>query len=303
MGSTILITGGSGLIGNALTLLLLAKGYHVNHLSRNPVPNNIPNLKIFRWDVNEGTIDPNCIHGVTALVHLAGENISEEPWTPERLQQITRSRTKSSELIYELLHKEQHHVEAVISASAAGYYGDRQDEVLTEDSPPGQAIMTETTVAWEKAVQQGDSLGLRVVTLRTGVVLDRRKGALPEFERPIRMGIAAPLGTGQQWIPWIHLNDLIRLYLYALESEQLQGVFNACAPEQITNAQLTAALRKKLGISIPLPPVPSFLLKILLGPMSEIALDSTRMTSYRIETSGFDFNFPTLSKALDDLYQ
>ena len=202
-----------------------------------------------------------------------------------------------------MLKKEENNVNAVLSASAAGYYGDRGDEVLTEDSAPGQAILTKTTIDWEAAVHQGTDRGLRVVTLRTGVVLDRRKGALPEFERPIRLGVAAPLGTGKQWIPWIHLSDLSTLYAFALESEELQGAFNACAPEQVTNAQFTAALRKRLGRSIPLPPVPGFLLKAVLGQMSEIVLASTRMSSYRIEAAGFKFKFPTLEQAFDDLYQ
>ncbi|HEY0897927.1 MAG TPA: TIGR01777 family oxidoreductase [Sphingobacteriaceae bacterium] len=303
MAGTILITGGSGMIGKALTELLLEKGYSVNHLSQNPRESQLAGLKIFGWNVQEGTVDPACLNNVSAVIHLAGENISKKPWTRKRRDEIVSSRTKSIELIYQLLHKEpQHNVQTVISASASGYYGDRAEEVLTEESGPGEGFLSETTVAWESAVQQSEDLSLRIVCLRTGVVLDRSNGALPQLEKPIKAGFAAPLGSGKQWVPWIHIKDLARMYLFALETEHLKGAFNACAPQQITNEELTAAIRKHQGRSIPMPNVPAFLLRVVMGQMSEIVLASTRMSSYRIETSGFTFEFPTIQTALDDLY-
>lgn len=303
MPGTILITGGSGMIGKALTALLLEKGFLVNHLSQNPSESREPGLSIFKWNVQEGFIDTACLQNVTAVVHLAGANISKKPWTKNRRAEIVSSRTRSIELIYKLLKGDPNHtIRTVVSASASGYYGDRGEEVVTEESEPGKGFLSDTTLAWENAVKKGEELNLRIVHLRTGVVLDRSNGALPQLEKPIKMGFAAPLGSGKQWVPWIHLKDLVKMYLFVLESQHLKGSINACAPQQITNEQLTAAIRKQLRRSIPMPSVPAILLRVIMGKMSEIVLASTRMSSYRIESSGFDFEFPTIQQALDDLY-
>lgn len=303
MHGTILITGGSGLVGRALTRLLLDEDYRVNHLSRRPVRPENPNVQVFAWDPGKGYADPGCISGVSAIVHLAGENIGKERWTPERRRAIAASRTGSIRLLYDLLRRTpDHQVRAVVSASAAGYYGDRGDEVLTESSGPGKGFLSETVTAWEQAVSEGEDLGLRTALLRCGIVLDRRDGALPELEKPLRAGFAFALGSGKQWVPWIHIRDLARLYEFMLRSDGLQGPFNACAPEQVTNSGLIAAIRQKKGPSLPLPNVPGFMLRAILGDRSELVLTSTRMSSYSIETSGFSFQYPTLQAALDDLY-
>jgi uncharacterized protein (TIGR01777 family) len=299
----ILITGGSGMIGRAVTHQLLEKGSHVNQLSRKPMEGTDRNLQIFFWNIEDGYADPMSIGGVTDIIHLAGENIGEKRWTAERRRKILSSRTESIRLIFKLLRENpDHQVRSIISASASGYYGDRGDQVLTEDSGPGNGFLSETVLEWEKAVQEGKELGLRVVMLRCGIVLNKDEGALPQLERPIRAGFGAALGTGKQWVPWIHIGDLAALYLFLLTSEHLQGPFNACAPEQVTNERLTQEVRKRLGWSIPMPNVPALLLKAALGKMSELVLASTRMSSYRIEAAGFTYRYPTIQQCLDALY-
>jgi uncharacterized protein len=304
MQGKILITGGSGMIGTALTHQLLEKGHQVNHLSRKPIEETNGNLQIFLWNIEDGYADPTSIRGVTDIIHLAGENIGEKRWTAERRTKIISSRTESIRLIFKLLRENpDHQVRSIISASASGYYGDRGDEVLTEGSGPGKGFLSETVIEWEEAVQEGKELGLRVVMLRCGIVLNKDEGALPQLEKPMRAGFASALGTGKQWVPWIHIEDLAALYLFILTSEHLQGPFNACAPEQINNERLTQEVRKRLGWSVPMPNVPAFLLKAALGKMSELVLASTRMSSYRIEAAGFTYRYPTVQQCLDELYK
>ncbi|HEY0895261.1 MAG TPA: TIGR01777 family oxidoreductase [Sphingobacteriaceae bacterium] len=303
MQGKILITGGSGMVGSALTRRLLENGFSVSHLSRNPGRSGDSRLQTFQWDVGKGYADPDSFGDVTAIIHLAGENIGSNRWTPERRRAILTSRTESIRLLYRLLRKMPgHQVRTVVSASAAGYYGDRGDEVLTETSGPGSGFLSDTVTSWEQAVLEGEDLGLRIAMLRCGIVLDRSGGALPAIEKPLRAGFASELGSGRQWVPWIHLRDLVRLYQYLLDSPELQGPFNACAPEQITNAGLTAALRKRTGRSILMPNIPAFLLRMILGEQSDMVLGSTRMSSYAIEAAGFTFEFPTLKESLNDLY-
>lgn len=291
------------MVGRALTGRLLENGFSVRHLSRSPGRSGDARAETFHWDVGKGYADPDSISGVTAIIHLAGENIGSGPWTAGRRRAILSSRTDSIRLLYRLLRSTPgHRVRTVISASAAGYYGDRGDEVLTESSAPGTGFLSETVTSWELAVREGEDLGLRIAMLRCGIVLDRSGGALPAIEKPIRAGFAAALGSGRQWVPWIHIRDLVRLYQYMLESAELRGPFNACAPEQITNAGLTAAIRQRSGRSVGMPNVPAFLLRMVLGERSELVLGSTRMSSRAIEAAGFTFEYPTLRKALHDLY-
>jgi uncharacterized protein (TIGR01777 family) len=296
----ILITGGSGLLGEQLTATLLQKGYSVCHLSRKPGKN--PNVTTYLWDIDKGTIDPDCIKGVDVIVHLAGEGIAGEKWTDERKKQLVESRTKSIGLIYDLLKSKKHKVTSVVSASGIGYYGDSGNELMTEDSPPSPDFIGQCCVKWEQAVDDGLILGLRIVKFRTGVVLTKRGGALPKLAMPIKFGVGAALGNGKQWVPWIHMQDVINMYLLGIENETLSGVYNMVAPFPATNKHLTQAIAKRLKKPLWLPNVPAFALKLFLGEMSTVVLGSTKVSPAKIEKTGFHFKYIALEDALKEIY-
>jgi len=301
MSKHILLTGGSGLVGQQLTRLLLDKGYEVSHVSRRP--GNNPKVSTYLWDLDKGIIDEKCIDGVDTIVHLAGAGIADKRWTNERKKELIESRTKSIGLIYALFKNKPHSVKSVISASATGYYNDRGDELLTEDSAPSNDFLAECCIQWEQAVDQGAALGLRVLKFRTGVVLIDKGGALPKLAQPIKLGLGSPLGTGEQWIPWIHQQDVIDLYFYGIENTGLKGVYNMVAPNPVTNKQLTQAVAQYLHKPLWLPNVPAFALKLLLGEMSTIVLGSSRASAQKIEEAGFKFKYPVIEDALADIYK
>jgi uncharacterized protein (TIGR01777 family) len=296
----ILITGGTGLIGNLITNELLNRGYIVSHLSRNP--GNIPAVKTYLWDIAKGEIDEHCIDGVDTVLHLAGAGIADKRWTEKRKKEILESRTKSIALIYQLIKSIPNKVNTVISASATGYYSDRGDELLTEESLPNSDFMAQCCFAWENAVDKGRLLGLRVLKFRTGVVLHKGGGALPQMAKPVKMGLGAPLGKGKQWIPWIHWQDVADMYTYGIENINLTGVYNMVAPQPVTNKQFTKAIARQLHKPIWPLRVPSFIFKILLGEMSIIVLGSTRVSAQKIEDEGFVFKYPALAEALKEIY-
>ena len=296
----ILLTGGTGLIGTQLTKALLAKGYQVSHLDRKPGKN--PQVKTYLLDIDKGEIDATCINGVDTIIHLAGAGIVGKRWTDERKKEIINSRTQSIGLIYDLLKKKNHLVKSVISASATGYYGDRADELLTEESAPGNDFLAEVCIKWEQAADAGLDTGLRVVKLRTGVVLDKNGGALPQLANPIKWGIGSPMGSGKQWMPWIHWKDVVKLYLYAIENSALKGVYNMTGPNPVTNQELTKAVAKQLRKPLWAPNVPEFVLKLILGEMRAVVMESDRTSAQKIEDAGFKFDFPELQDALKDIY-
>lgn len=296
---TILLTGGTGLIGSKLTMLLLAKGYEVHHLSRRKTP--VLGVKTFYWDVAKQKIDDGCVDGVDQIIHLAGEGIADKRWTDERKKAIAESRTESIRLIYDLLKKKPNKVKAIISASAIGYYSDRGDELLTENIAPGNDFLANCCAQWEAAVDEGEQLGLRITKFRTGVVLDH-KGALPKMAAPVKWCLGAPLGNGRQWVPWIHVQDVIDMYLFAIGHENFTGVYNMVSPNPVTNRQLTKAIAKKLHRPLWLPGVPAFLLKLFLGEMSTIVLGSTKASAQKIENAGFKFQYPYVVEALKEIY-
>ena len=299
MSKHILITGGSGLVGKHLTSLLLDKGYAVSHLSRKE--NNIRNVKTYLWDVRQGTIDQNCIDGVDVIIHLAGAGVADKLWTDERKQEISSSRTQSIRLIYQLLKEHSHQVKKVISASATGYYGNREDELMTEESAPAGDFLGKCCIDWEQAVDEGEALGLEILKLRTGVVLTDEGGALKQLALPIKFGFGAALGSGKQWIPWIHLQDTIDMYLFGIENP-IVGVYNMVAPKPVTNQKLTLITAKQLRKPYWLPNVPAFILKLAFGEMSTVVLASTKVSAEKIEQAGFNFKFPTVKEAIREIY-
>ena len=300
MGKKILITGGTGTVGKDLSKALKQKGHQVLLLSRNPKANSP--YQMFKWNVEKQEIDPACIQGVDTIVHLAGAGIAGERWTDERKTELIESRTNSIALIYKLLKENIHQVTSVVSASAAGYYSDRGEELMFEESEPANDFLAECCIKWEQAVDEGAKLGLRVVKFRTGVILDKNSGALQKIAQPIKYGFGAPLGSGKQWISWIHLKDVIEMYLFGIEHEFIKGAFNMSSPKPLTNAGLTNAIAKQLKKPLWLPNVPAFALKLALGEMSAVVLGSTKMSTQKIEEIGFTFSYTNIEKALQEIY-
>jgi uncharacterized protein (TIGR01777 family) len=296
----ILLTGGSGLIGRQLTQVLLNKGYKVSHLSRKP--GHDKRVKTYFWDIHKGIIDEKCVEDADVIIHLAGAGIVEKRWTDARKKELINSRVRSIGLIYQLLKQKSHRVKKIISASATGYYGDRGDELLTEDSKPGEGFLSECCIAWEKAVDEGSALGLDILKFRTGVVLSKDGGALPKLATPVKLYVGSPLGNGKQWMPWIHDADVVSMYLYGAEQENLTGTYNMTAPTSVTNAQLTEAVARQLKKPLWAPRVPPFLLKLWLGEMAVVVLGSTRTSAAKIEQEGFQFKYPDIEAALEEIY-
>ncbi|MGN6420736.1 MAG: TIGR01777 family oxidoreductase [Pseudobacter sp.] len=300
---TILITGGTGLVGSALTKLLVAKGNQVIILTRKAKPAEGA-VSYAEWDPAKGSIDLKALQAADCIVHLAGANVGEKRWSKKRKQEIVDSRVQSGELITKALRSNPNKVRSVISASAVGWYGDdkqrpKDKPQFTEDDPADSAYLGETCRKWEEAIQPVSTLGKRLVILRTGIVLSPEGGALPSFQKPIKMGIASILGSGRQVISWIHIDDVARLYLHAIENENIQGVFNAVAPQPVTNENLVITLAKLMKGKFYIPVnVPSFLLKIVLGEMSIEVLKSATVSSAKISRNGFQFLYPTIETAL-----
>lgn len=297
----VLITGGTGLIGKPLTEALLAKGYQVSHLSRKPGKN--PKIKTYLWDVPKQQIDAASINGVDTIVHLAGAGIADKRWTAKRKKVLIESRTESIKLIYSLLRKNpDHQVKQIISASATGYYSNRGNELLTEESVPLHDFLATCCIEWEKAVDEGKQFGLPITKFRTGVVLTTKGGALPPIALPVKFGLGTVLGNGQQYIPWIHLQDAVDIYLQAIEEQLPPDVYNMVAPNPVTNQQLTKAVAKQLRRPLWLPKVPAVVLKLIFGEMSLVVLGSTRVSAQKIQDRGFKFKYPVIEDALSNIY-
>lgn len=292
----ILITGGSGLVGQRITELLEKKGYEVAWLSRSQ-----QGRKSFLWDVENKEIDPQAIEWADAIIHLAGAGVAEKRWTPERKKLILDSRTHSTQLLFSAIEKAEKKPSTFISASAVGYYGFNTGTTLVDEgSKAGSDFLAEVVIAWEHEVKKIEALHLRTVLLRIGIVLDAEGGALGEMLKP---PVAAPLGSGDQWMSWIHIEDLANMFVFALEKTTLQGIYNAVGPNPATNQQLTkeaAAAKGKpyLGIG-----VPGFALKLVLGEMAAMVLGGNRVSSQKIQKAGFEFEFPELKGALNEIFR
>lgn len=299
--SIVTISGGSGLVGTRLTQLLQQKGHTVQHLSR--TPDQKGDVKVFGWDVKRGTIDEDAITSADHIIHLAGAAIIGKRWTKSQKKEIIDSRTKSSKLLLDTIEKTGHKPKSFVSTSAVGYYGDRGSEVMHEDDSPGKGFLSEVCVAWEKSVAPATEMGIRTVILRVGIALSTQGGALLEMARPVHLGLAAYLGDGKQYYPWIHIDDLCRLYIKAMEDSEMKGVYNAVGPKAETNKTITEAIAKALGKSALTVPTPAFVLKAAMGEMSTMILDSTNASSEKTEATGFTYEHPDLVEALKDLYK
>ncbi|GAA4405914.1 TIGR01777 family oxidoreductase [Nibrella viscosa] len=301
MSQTVLITGGTGTIGRRLTQLLQEQGYQVSYLSRSA--QTIPDVRVYRWDIKKGELDPQAILTADYIIHLAGAGIADERWTDARKQEILESRTQSTQLLADALRASQHQVKACIATSAVGYYGaDSGDQPMTETSPAGTDFMAQVVRAWERSVDQIAELGIRTVKLRTGVMLTMAGGALPRLAQPIRLGAGAPLGSGQQYVSWIHIDDLCRMFIQAMIDERWEGVYNAVAPEPVTNKVLTRQIAKVLNRPLILPNIPAFTIKLVFGELAITVLGSSLILNKRVqEETDFSYKYGQLPIALEQL--
>lgn len=297
---TVLITGGTGLIGRQLANQLLTKGYRVTLLSRTPKAH--AEFTTYGWNHDTGFIDIRAITEADYIIHLAGANLGEKRWTHKRQQEIVDSRVRSGELLYHALKTEPHHIKAFISASAIGYYGAQTSEtIFTETDPPATDFLGTTCRQWEQVGTQIATLGIRTVVLRTGVVLAPNEGALAKLRIPVALGIGSALGSGNQYVPWIHHDDICGMYLKALEDTTMHGAYNAVAPTHTTNYELTKTLANLLHKPFWFPRVPAFALLLLLGDMANMLLEGSRVSCQKISDAGYHFQFPALEEALKTL--
>ncbi|MBX2961449.1 MAG: TIGR01777 family oxidoreductase [Cyclobacteriaceae bacterium] len=299
MPKRILITGGSGLIGTELTKLLQSENREVVHLGRARTTSKVSS---FTWDIDKGFIESGFLDGVDAIIHLAGAGIADKPWTKNRKQEILDSRKKSTALLHQYLKTSPHRVKTFIAASAIGYYGfGGMDEVFTEESNPGTDFLAEVVKAWETETDNIEQLGIRTVKIRIGIVLSEKGGALAEIAKPVRWGVGSPLGTGKQPMSWIHINDLCRMFLYAADHEALQGIYNGVTAHWASNREVTKAIAKALNRPLFLPPVPSFVLKLILGEMANLVLYGNKVSAGKMIQAGFKFRHEDLERAIQSL--
>jgi len=297
----ILISGGSGLVGKHLYWKLINKGYSVAVLSRTKIKN--ADVKTYYWDLEKNEIEKEAIETADYIIHLAGANIGEKRWTKKRKKIILESRVKTAQLIFNAVKENKKKLTAYISASAVGYYGAITSEnIFTEDDLSYPDFLGETCRKWEEAADNFETLGIRTVKIRTGLVLAKNKGSLSKIAKPVKFGIGSALGNGQQFIPWIHIDDLCNIYIKAIEDNAISGAYNAVATEHITNTAFTKTLAHILNKPFFFPNIPSFVLKLIYGKMAEILLKGSKVSSQKIINTGYQFKFPTLESALLDLF-
>ena len=296
----VVIAGGSGLIGRALAAELAAAGREIVVLSRGRAEGLPGGARAVRWDGRTADGWAGELEGAAAVVNLAGEGIAERRWSAARKRALLDSRLAATAAVVAGLAAARRRPPVLAQASAVGYYGDRGDEGLDEDSPPGIGFLSELADAWERASAAADTLGVRRVLLRTGLVLAREGGALPAMARPFRLGVGGPLGDGRQWMPWIHVADQVGAIRFLIETAGAVGPFNLVAPAPETNAAFSRGLARALGRPCLLR-APGGALRLALGEMAGMLLGGQRLRPRRLLDAGYRFRFPTLAGALADL--
>ena len=295
----VLIAGGSGLIGKALSKMLLDKDYEVGVLSRSS--KSSIHIKHHLWNLESMTVDQDVLQ-YQYLVNLTGAGIADKRWSDKRKKEIIDSRVKSTKLLYDTF-KDRHSLRAVINASAIGYYGDSGDTLLTEESGiQNKEFLSEVCDIWERAADPLKEIAKRLVILRIGTVLSSKGGALEKMVPPIKMGVASYLGNGQQWMSWIHIEDICRMIIYLLENENTQGVYNGVSPNPEKNIDFTEILKRVINRFAIEVSAPKFGIKIAFGELSRLVLNSNRVSAQKILDAGFQFDYPELDEALQDLF-
>lgn len=298
---TVLITGATGLVGQELVKLLLQNGYTIHYLSTSTsklVSQN--NYKGFYWNPKKAEIDTNALTGVEVIVHLAGASVAKK-WTSDYKQEIIESRVLSTQLLYQTLKKNAHQVQHIISASAIGIYPDSLTDIYHEtDLDIDVSFLGNVVKQWENEVNQFEKLEIKVSKIRIGIVLAKNGGALQEMIKPIKYGVGAAFGSGEQYQSWIHIQDLVAIFQFVMEN-RLSGIYNGVAPYPVTNSELTKAIAKTLKKPLFLPNIPQFVMKMILGEMHQILFSSQHVSCRKLLDLNFQFKFASLDKALHDL--
>jgi uncharacterized protein len=302
---TILVTGGTGLVGKALVKQLVKKEYQVIILTRN-IENTVSQegISYALWNVKEGTIDVAAVQKADGIIHLAGAGVMDKKWDDNYKKEILESRTKSSGLLVDTLKNNIHKVKVIISSSAIGWYGADKipNHYFVETDPAEDAFLGAVCMQWEQSIEAANAIGIRVCKLRTGIVLANEGGAYKEFKAPLKFGVASILGSGMQMVSWIHIEDLCRQFMYALENENIVGSYNAVAPNPVNNKTLTLAIANKVNGKSYIPiHVPTFVLKLMMGDRSIEILKSATVSCDKLKAAGFTFLYPSIDAAVNAL--
>lgn len=298
---TILIAGGTGLIGSRLSEMLRERGHAVRILTRKPSSSDGSQ---FVWDPANGTMDDAALLGTDAVINLAGAGIADRRWTAARKRELVQSRVQSARTLRDAIQRMGHRPQAYLSASAIGYYGNSGERLMHEsDQPVDQSFMVECCHQWEQAAAEVAALGIRTAVLRIGVVMAREGGALAEFVKPLRFGLGAYFGDGRAWYSWIHRDDMCRIFLWALENPSVSGAYNAVAPRPARISDLVRATAKAMRQWAVFVPAPAFAMRLLFGEMSAVILNSNLVSADRLLASGFEFRYPELGPALADIFR
>ncbi len=293
----ILITGGSGLIGSHLTRKLKEKGYEPAVLSRKK--HSDTDTKTYLWDPGKNEIEKEAIDKAGYIIHLAGANISDKRWTRKRKQKIVDSRVETAKLLFRKISESGTRPRAFISASAVNYYGTlTSDTIFSEDDPPSDDFLGKTCKKWEQSALKFEESGIRTVIIRTGTVISPRGGAIKKMSVSVKLGLGSPVGNGNQYFPWIQIEDLCNIYIKAIEDSKMQGAYNAVAPDHITNRDVMKALANAYNRPFWAPSVPPFVMKTLFGEMANILLKGSRISADKIKEAGYEFRFAEFKDAV-----
>lgn len=298
MKEVVLITGASGLIAKELAKKI-ENEFEVRFLTRKK-----RQVNEYEWDITKGTIDESAFENISHIIHLAGANISEKRWTAERKKELISSRVDSAALLRNTLRKKEIKLKSFISASGINFYGTiTTEKIYSETDPPGHDFLSEVVILWERAADhfKEQNLAERVVKVRTAVVLSEKDGALKKMLPPIKYGFGSALGSGKQYMPWIHIEDICSIYEFALKNTSFHGAYNAVSPQHTTNSELTQKIAEVLKKPLFMPNVPTFVLKILFGELANAILEGSRASSQKLQNAGFQFKFPDLYEALNSL--
>ena len=278
--------------------MLSQKGHEVSHLSRNPTNGT---YQSFYWNVKKGEIDKEAIKNADVIIHLAGAGVADKRWTKEWKQEILDSRIDSTQLLFDAVKNHNSRLEYFLSASAIGYYGwDTGDKVINEEYEKGEGFLADVVDDWEQKIGEFSELGISNSAVRIGIVLSEKGGALEKMAQPVKMFVGAPLGSGRQYMSWIHIDDLCSIFMHLMDNK-LDGIYNGTAPKPETNKEFTKKLASACKRPLFLPNVPDFALKLLVGEMQVMLTGGNNVSSEKIENSGFKFQFPSLDSALKDL--
>ncbi len=293
----ILLTGGSGLIGSELTKILIENGHQVRILTREKQIEH----PFYHWD--KDTIDEKVFENLDGIIHLAGSLIAKR-WTNSYKKEIFSSRVDTANLLFEYVKKLNIDLKFFISASGTAYYGQiTSNKIFKESDEPNIDFLGKVCVAWENAAYQFEKIGARVVCLRTSLVLSKNGEGFKLLKKPIQLGVGANLGDGKQWMPWIHITDLIQMYAEAVDNDKIKGSYNASSPQYINHSEFNHTLARKMNKPFFIPNIPAFVMKLTLGEMSSLVLNGSRIDATKIQETGFKFQYPTLEKALEELIE